>query len=78
MLLVTEFKKFVQIIWHKARSQLDSQACQTFFFLTLLCAHLAVCLDIVFPYKEAGMCFSLYFCFLCFPHIDLTDFFYGC
>lgn len=32
MLLVTEFvKKFVQIIWQRARSQLDSQACQTFF-----------------------------------------------
>lgn len=68
-------KKFVEMKWHKARSQLVSQACQTSFFSPSgvpiwLCS--TVCLDIVFPSKETGMSFSLFFLFLLFA--DLTDF----
>lgn len=76
MFLDTGFvKKFVEMKWHKARSQLVSQACQTSFFSPSgvpiwLCS--TVCLDIVFPSKETGMSFSLFFLFLLFA--DLTDF----
>lgn len=65
MLLDTGFvKKFVEMKWHKARSQLVSQACQTSFFSPSgvpiwLCS--TVCLDIVLPSKETGMSFSPFF-----------------